>query len=78
VRVNCVCPGYVDTPMVRDLMEQESDPLAARTAAAALHPLGRLGAPTDIADAMVFLASAQASWITGTALVVDGGLITGW
>lgn len=78
VRVNCVCPGYVDTPMVRDLMEQESDPLAARTDAAALHPLGRLGAPTDIADAMVFLASAQASWITGTALVVDGGLITGW
>ena len=53
------------------------DANAARTFATGLHPLGRLGAPHDIADAFVYLASDEAAWVTGTALTVDGGLTSG-
>ena len=50
---------------------------AARRFAEGIHPLGRLGVPRDIADAFVYLASDEASWVTGTSLVVDGGLTSG-
>lgn len=77
IRVNCVCPGYVDTPMIEGYFQAQPDPALARMAATALHPLGRLGRPSDIADAFVYLASDEACWVTGSALVVDGGLTSG-
>jgi NAD(P)-dependent dehydrogenase (short-subunit alcohol dehydrogenase family) len=77
IRVNCVCPGFVDTPMIEGYFDDQPDPQAARQFAVGLHPLGRLGTPLDIADAFVYLASDEARWVTGSALVVDGGLTSG-
>jgi NAD(P)-dependent dehydrogenase (short-subunit alcohol dehydrogenase family) len=75
VRVNSVLPGSVLTAMVEktlgDNAESRSEGLAMR---AAVHPIGRIGAPEDIANAVFFLASLEASFITGAALAVDGGL----
>lgn len=73
IRVNCVCPGFVRTPLISALL---SDP--ERTARlTAMHPLGRLGEPDDVAQAVLFLASDEAKWITGISLVVDGGFSAG-
>jgi meso-butanediol dehydrogenase/(S,S)-butanediol dehydrogenase/diacetyl reductase len=77
VRANCVCPGFTRTPMLERFLAGQDDPEGARRAATALHPLGRLGEPRDVADAFVYLASDEASWVTGAALVVDGGLTAG-
>ena len=77
VRANCVCPGYTQTPMIDGYFEAQPDPDEARRFAAAMHPLGRLGMPLDHANAFVYLASDEAAWVTGTALVVDGGLTCG-
>lgn len=77
IRVNCVCPGYTETPMIEGYFEAQPDPEQARRFATALHPLGRLGRPRDVADAFVYLCSDEASWVTGAALVVDGGLTSG-
>ncbi len=77
IRVNCVCPGYIDTPLIQQYFSAFPDPEEARRLAIGLHPLGRLGDPRDVAEAMVFLASDDAGWVTGTALVVDGGLTSG-
>lgn len=77
IRVNCVCPGFVQTPMIDGYFADQPDPEAARRFATGLHPLGRLGEPVDIADAFVYLASDEARWVSGTALVVDGGLTCG-
>jgi NAD(P)-dependent dehydrogenase (short-subunit alcohol dehydrogenase family) len=73
IRVNCVCPGDVDTPMLRSERAQLRQSKKAFMREAAQRPLGRVGTPDDIANAVLFLASPMASWITGTALVVDGG-----
>ena len=77
IRVNCVCPGFIDTPMIHGYFNDQPDPAAARDYAVRLHPLGRLGRPDDIADAFVHLATDDAKWVTGTAHVVDGGLLAG-
>lgn len=77
IRVNCVCPGFIDTPMIQGYFADQPDPAAARRFATGLHPLGRLGRPLDIADGYVYLASDEAQWVTGTALVIDGGLTAG-
>ena len=69
VRVNAVAPGLVKTDMARALWEPNEDAMAAHV------PLQRLGEPVDIAEAAVFLCSDAASWITGTTLVVDGGML---
>jgi 2-keto-3-deoxy-L-fuconate dehydrogenase len=71
VRVNCLCPGFVDTPLLSTL------PAERRARLTALHPLGRLGTPQDIAHMALFLISDQASWITGQAIAVDGGFNIG-
>lgn len=73
IRVNCVCPGDVDTPMLRSECEQLGTDSAAFLRDAANRPLPRIGTPEDIANAVLFLASPMSTWITGAALVVDGG-----
>jgi NAD(P)-dependent dehydrogenase (short-subunit alcohol dehydrogenase family) len=73
IRVNCVCPGDVETPMLRSECAQMGEDLPAFTREAANRPLGRVGTPDDVANAVLFLASPMANWITGAALVVDGG-----
>ncbi len=77
IRAACVCPGFINTPMIEGYFADQPDPAEARVFAEKLHPLGRLGDPVDIAEAFVYLASPQANWVTGTALVVDGGLTSG-
>jgi NAD(P)-dependent dehydrogenase (short-subunit alcohol dehydrogenase family) len=77
IRVNCVAPGFIETPMIRGFFADQSDPDAARAGAVGMHPLGRLGSPLDIADAYVYLASDEARWVTATTLTVDGGLTAG-
>lgn len=77
IRVNCVSPGFTLTPMLERYLNGQPDPAAAHAAISARHPLGRLGEPADIADAFVYLLSDEARWITGTNLVVDGGLTSG-
>lgn len=74
IRVNAVCPGYIDTPMWDEWIASSPDPASLASQTAALHPLGRRGVPRDVASATAFLASPNAEWITGTCLVVDGGL----
>lgn len=74
VRVNCVCPGSVRTPMVINNMQRFADAAERLERTAALHPLGRVAEAHEIADTILFLLSDQASFITGTALTVDGGL----
>ncbi|HKG25498.1 MAG TPA: SDR family oxidoreductase, partial [Thermomicrobiales bacterium] len=74
VRVNAVCPGSIRTPMVEKVIGNLPDPARAWEETAALHPLGRVGAAEEVADAIVYLASPRSSFVTGTCLVVDGGL----
>jgi len=76
IRVNCVCPGWVPTPMVDYHMSLLDEPEAFRARLAGLHPLG-LGDPKHIAAGFLFLASDEARWITGIALPIDGGLTCG-
>jgi len=71
VRVNAVCPGTVDSPWVRRLVEDAGESLDALRAR---QPMGRLGLPEEIAEAVAFLASDAAAFVTGTTLVIDGGL----
>lgn len=73
VRVNCICPGDTDTPMLREEARQLGEQDAEFLADAARRPLRRIGRPEEIAGAAVFLAGDAARFITGTALVVDGG-----
>lgn len=73
IRVNAVCPGIVDTPMLDTFFEQLPDSERAREEFATAQPLGRLAKPAECAAAALFLASAAASFITGVALPVDGG-----
>lgn len=77
IRVNCICPGFIETPMIEGYFADQPDPEASRAFATSLHPLGRLGKPRDIADGFVYLSSDDAAWVTGTSLVIDGGLISG-
>jgi NAD(P)-dependent dehydrogenase (short-subunit alcohol dehydrogenase family) len=73
IRVNCVCPGDVETPMLRSECAQLGRNIDEFMREAADRPLSRIGTPDDVANAVLFLASPMSSWITGTALVVDGG-----
>ena len=77
IRANCICPGFVDTPMFDGFLADQPDPDAALAHAAGRTPLGHIGTPRDIADGFVYLASDDARWITGTTLVIDGGLTAG-
>jgi NAD(P)-dependent dehydrogenase (short-subunit alcohol dehydrogenase family) len=75
IRVNAICPGFIDTPMLRYYCDQQPDPDAAWQEVLAQHPMGRVGTPEDIAGAAVFLAGDDSTWVTGSTLTVDGGLL---
>jgi NAD(P)-dependent dehydrogenase (short-subunit alcohol dehydrogenase family) len=73
IRVNAICPGSIDTPMLRAGFEAAADPVAAERDCIRRHPLGRLGTPDDVAFGALYLASDEASFVTGSTLVIDGG-----
>jgi len=73
IRVNCVCPGDIDTPMLRSECAQLGEDPEAFMREAADRPLNRVGTPVDVANAVLFFASDMSTWVTGAFLVVDGG-----
>jgi NAD(P)-dependent dehydrogenase (short-subunit alcohol dehydrogenase family) len=77
IRVNCICPGDTDTGMLRAEAAQLGEPTESFLAGSAKRPLGRMGTPEEIAQALLYLASDASSFVTGTALVVDGGGLAG-
>jgi NAD(P)-dependent dehydrogenase (short-subunit alcohol dehydrogenase family) len=77
IRVNCLCPGDTDTGMLRSEAQQLGEPAERFLADAAKRPLGRVGRPEEIAQAALYLASDASAFVTGTALVVDGGGLAG-
>ena len=74
VRANCVCPGYTQTPMIEGYFEAQPDPAAAKSFAEGMHPLGRLGDPLGSRQRLRLPGVGRSAWVTGTALVVDGGI----
>jgi NAD(P)-dependent dehydrogenase (short-subunit alcohol dehydrogenase family) len=77
IRVNCICPGYIDAGLAEGYFQSQPDPLKARQEAGKLHALWRIGQPEEVARVAVFLASDDASFITGASVVVDGGFGSG-
>jgi NAD(P)-dependent dehydrogenase (short-subunit alcohol dehydrogenase family) len=75
VRVNAICPAFIDTPMLHVYCEGQPEPETAWDEVVALHPMGRVGTPDDVAGAALFFASDDSAWVTGTALAVDGGFL---
>ncbi len=75
IRVNCVCPGTVDTPMFRWTMSLDPNPNSVLESCKAMHPIGRIAQPAEIAEVIAFLLSDAASFVTGTAIDVDGGVL---
>ena len=73
IRVNALCPGIIDTPMLRDFAAAMPDPAAAMAAHSVAQPMGRLGTAEECAEAALWLVSDEASFVTGVALPVDGG-----
>jgi NAD(P)-dependent dehydrogenase (short-subunit alcohol dehydrogenase family) len=73
IRVNCVCPGTTDTPLVQEAVSRAPDPAAARRALEQARPANRLGTPEEIASAVLYLASPEAAYATGAVLSMDGG-----
>ncbi|HTN99902.1 MAG TPA: SDR family oxidoreductase, partial [Microthrixaceae bacterium] len=77
IRCNCVSPGTVDSPWVGRLLDQAEDPTQMRQDLIARQPLGRLGTPGEVADLVTYLASDQASFVTGADWLIDGGIAAG-
>ncbi|MGI9072962.1 MAG: SDR family NAD(P)-dependent oxidoreductase [Bryobacteraceae bacterium] len=77
IRVNCICPGYIDAGLAEGYFQAQPDPQAARVAAGKLHALWRIGRPEEVGRTAVFLASDDAAFITGAAITVDGGFSSG-
>jgi NAD(P)-dependent dehydrogenase (short-subunit alcohol dehydrogenase family) len=77
VRVNCICPGYIDAGLAEGYFQSQSDPSKAREEAGKLHALWRIGQPEEVGRVAVFLASDDASFMTGASVVVDGGFGSG-
>lgn len=73
IRVNSIHPGYIWTPMVEQLAEEQGDVEETRRQLAGLHPIGRVGEPDDIAFGVLYLASDESKFVTGSELVIDGG-----
>jgi NAD(P)-dependent dehydrogenase (short-subunit alcohol dehydrogenase family) len=77
VRCCCLCPGTIDSPWVEHLLDQADDPAERRDQLVARQPIGRLGTPDEVASAALYVASDEAAFMTGSALVLDGGLTAG-
>src|ERR1700685_362216 len=75
IRVNAICPSFVETDLTAAVLHQAPDPAAVLRERTAAHPIGRLGRPDDIAGLTVYLASDESSWVTGAVLPVDGGYL---
>ncbi|MBN1437166.1 MAG: glucose 1-dehydrogenase [Sedimentisphaerales bacterium] len=78
VRVNVICPGWIQTPLVEDWFGQQSDPAAARKYIYGQHPLGRIGTIEECGDLAAFIASDKALFITGARFDIDGGVTLGY
>lgn len=74
IRVNALCPGWVRTHLVQEWIDQQPDPRAAEDGVLAVHPLGRIAEPGEIANFVTWLCSDEASFVTGANLLADGGL----
>ena len=74
IRVNCIAPGTVDTPMNAGVLSRVDNPEELRAEWDRMHPLGRIGQPIDIAYAALFLAGDESSWVTGQCIAIDGGV----
>ena len=77
IRANCICPGFIDTPLFRSVIGNDSFPEASREEIRKQHKLGRFGRPEELAGAAFFLASDDSSFVSGVALPVDGGYVAG-
>ncbi|MDQ2798801.1 MAG: SDR family oxidoreductase, partial [Armatimonadota bacterium] len=77
VRINCICPGRVETPFMRARIQEYPDPEQARAEMAATQALKRMGEPEEIAAAALYLASDEAAFVTGSSLIIDGGWSAG-
>lgn len=77
IRVNAVCPGTTETPLFKEAMKRDANPTEARRLLESSRPANRLGRPEEIASAILFIASDEAGYATGSSLVIDGGL-TAW
>ena len=75
IRVNAICPSFVETDLTAAVISQAPDPNSVRAERISVHPLGRLGQPQDIAGLAVYLASNESSWVTGSIFPVDGGYL---
>lgn len=74
IRANAVCPGTVDSPWIQKILSAQADPAGERQRMVERQPMGRMGEPEEIARAALYLASDDSAFVTGTALVIDGGL----
>lgn len=74
VRVNCICPGDVDTPLVQDYFRKDPDPERLRKEVSSKYALRRIASPGEVAQAALFLAGSESSFVTGSQIVIDGGL----
>ncbi len=77
IRINCICPGIVETELVADFIRKAPNPGAARASRVGLHAIRRFGTPEDVAECAVYLASDESKWVTGAAFPVDGGYLAG-
>ena len=75
IRANCICPGVIDTPLTDQFLADAEDPEELKAEYAAVAPMARLGTAREIANCILFLASDEASFVTGAALVADGGTV---
>ncbi len=73
IRINSIHPGVIHTPMIEEALERMKDPDEQRRAMVSLHPIGRLGEPEEIAEAILYLVSDESTFVTGSELVIDGG-----
>lgn len=78
IRVNCICPGWIETPLVEDWFSQQKDTKKAREYIYSVHPLGRIGTIEECGYAALYLVSNESSFVTGIALPIDGGVTLGY
>jgi NAD(P)-dependent dehydrogenase (short-subunit alcohol dehydrogenase family) len=78
IRVNCICPGAIMTPMLQQVFNESPDAKAVEEAMKAKHPVNRMGTPEEVAKVALFLACDDSSFVTGAAIPVDGGILAGW